>query len=160
MHLPYKVHNVGGIYFFITTSGIKYSIIFSIRSDFQHTGSATVYDFAFAPEGIELNELPSHDPRIFPTISSVIEKFFEKDTNALIFVCDSLDNRGLARKKLFSIWYDSSSCNYLDKIDSIVNDEEDDLQYFTSLLIHKNVPNKDSLISQYKSLILLYNGQK
>jgi hypothetical protein len=158
LHPPYSIQkNEDGTYFFITNSEIKYSIVFIVRDDLNNVHGTNVYEFSFGPEGIEFSDLPGHDNRIYPTILKVIEDFFIKETNALLFVCESSDTKGLVRERLFERWYRIAPCPYIDKFDETVQDSELGIEYITSLLVHTKAPYKNLLLKEYKNLSLFYS---
>jgi hypothetical protein len=62
--------------------------------------------FSFNIEAVKGNiELGSKDDRIAATISYILNSFFEKAENVAVYVCDPTDERHLARKRKFDIWF-------------------------------------------------------
>ena len=90
-------------------------------------------------------------------ISQRKEDFFIKETNALLFVCESSDTKGLVRERLFERWYRIAPCPYIDKFDETVQDSELGIEYITSLLVHAKAPYKNLLLKEYKNLSLFYS---
>jgi len=159
LYLPYKVlRALNGSYYFLTTSNIKYSIIFYENDDLSAVDGLTVYEFAFAPEVHKDINLPK-DNRVSATILKVISDFLKRETNSLLFVCDSTDDKGMARARLFNNWYKKSECEYTEKYDETIEDPVNS-DIITSLLIHKDAPNKQLMLQKYRNLSLYYSSFK
>ncbi|WP_159473258.1 DUF6169 family protein [Dyadobacter sp. 3J3] len=61
--------------------------------------------------GFKPDQTPNKsDPRVKDTILDFLSKYFNtKPDNALIFVCDTSDNRQDARFKMFNSWFDKNT---------------------------------------------------
>lgn len=102
---PYKYTlTEEGRYYFKTESGIEYFAYFLDLSDF----GPDFYTFNF-----ERQELPMDDEKKAPgrdvldTICQILSDFFQKKTNAMLFVCDSTDGRAEGRRRLFAMKFNS-----------------------------------------------------
>ena len=65
-----------------------------------------VYDFEFYP--VEAYNNKPKDEKISATIIKILREFFSNELRILLYVCDSIDERGRERQLLFKFWY-----NYL-----------------------------------------------
>lgn len=157
MHSPYKIHtdpNSG--YTFITDNNIKYFITFFDRSnELEGIENVQIFEFSFFPEN---HNHGTHDPRVSQTIMEAINQFFQKESNVLLFICDSIDNKSLARKRLFNKWFISESIPQIEKIDNDIVSGE--CTYYTSLLLNNNLIEKEKLIKSFSELSIFYNSLK
>ncbi len=98
---------------------------------------------AFSPKDIKLKE----------TIICILKHFFRNKENSVVYVCDSSDNRELARYRKFNFWFDSEDfSNNLEKLsDTIVIDEI--TSHYISMIYHKENSLYDILKSSYKEII-------
>lgn len=100
-----------------------------------------------------LNRVPStkaDGERVRNTILIIIYKFFEKNTNALVTICESNDERQRVRHRLFSRWFQLFNNGYLQKKDTIF--EVDGCEHFASLYYRENTLDKRILIEGFDEL--------
>lgn len=95
------------IFEFSTDSGIKYEVYFANYSSlFENYPEIRCAVYCC---GIEVAEgHPSVSPldkKVGATIAEIIKFFFAETSNVIVYVCDSLDNRELARKRKFDDWF-------------------------------------------------------
>lgn len=76
------------------------------------------------------------DVRIRQTVLHVFELFFEKVDNVVIYVCDSLDERHLARKRKFDLWFTSFKNEMFIKLDGVAIVEG--VSIYNAILVHRN----------------------
>jgi hypothetical protein len=94
-------------YEFITDLGITYSIYFLDYSYmFEEYPSIAKNVFTFNIDVISgAPDEAIGDERIGSTVFHVFKVFFEKIENVAVYVCDTLDERHLARKRKFDLWF-------------------------------------------------------
>lgn len=101
---PYPLNEKGEFDFeFTTSNGILYKTVF-IEYGYLFYDYAEIQDkiYTFNIEVIEdENATSSLDERVGMTIAYIFSKFFENDENAVIYICDNLDERQWARKRKF-----------------------------------------------------------
>lgn len=90
------------------------------------------------------------DERIGLTVLHVFNSFFQKLKNVVIYVCDSLDERQLARKRKFDRWFWKYNDGSLMKEDDIAIVEGTEI--YNSLIIHKQNEHLREIILAYKEL--------
>ncbi|MDQ3142037.1 MAG: DUF6169 family protein [Bacteroidota bacterium] len=85
------------------------SIIYSIRFERANhlfdelcISCFDVFEVSFAPNTPEKQDF---DAKISNTLSLAIFRFVEVMSSAVVFICDSLDNRHQCRHKLFKRWF-------------------------------------------------------
>ena len=90
------------------------------------------------------------DDRIGVTILEVFKLFFTKIQNVVVYVCDSIDDRQLARKRKFDLWFWKYNDGSLLKEDGIALIEG--VEIYNSLLLHKANKRLTEIILAYKEL--------
>ena len=105
---PYPLREADNFsYEFISETGITYHVYFLdytyIFSEYPDLAD-NVYSF-----NIDVVEgdytLSGEDERIGLTIVDVFRNFFKQHRNVAVYVCDSADERHLARKRKFDLWF-------------------------------------------------------
>jgi hypothetical protein len=145
---PYKyILTEEGRYYFRTESGIDYFAYFLDLSDY----GPDLYTFNFErqeiPEGTE-KKAPGRD--VLDTVCQILLDFFQQQTNAMLFVCDSSDGRAEGRRRLFSRKFDSVNDGSYEKIDKDGRTEYYSL--FSSLIFRKDNPNKEHLLEAFERI--------
>ena len=146
---PYNYWEKDGQYYFTTPSGAKFVAYFLDLSSF----SENLYTFNF--DRIQDGEHKVVDSYVFDTVCAILESFFEKHRNSLLLVCDTVDGREEARKRLFNTWFIRVAPSGLSKVDREGHAESYNL--FVSLLIWDDNPKKDivlALLEEYCSMML------
>jgi hypothetical protein len=90
------------------------------------------------------------DDRIGVTILAVFNLFFKKLENVGVYVCDSIDDRQLARKRKFDLWFWKYNDGSLLKEDGMALIEG--VEIYNSLLLHKANKRLTEIILAYKEL--------
>lgn len=107
--------------------------------------------YSFNIDVVEGNwDYASTDEKIGVTIVEIFRLFFERVKNVAVYVCDSTDDRHLARKRKFDWWFWKYSDGSILKEDGIAVIE--DVEILNSLLIHKSNPNLTEIILAYKTI--------
>lgn len=139
-------------YEFITDAGIKYKIYFldySYLFDVYTHINCPIYSFNIdAIEG-DPDDSPGDD-RVGATVSEVMNLFFLTVDNVVVYVCDSIDNRQLARKRKFDLWFYSYNNGSLIKQDGVAVVEGTEI--YNSILLHKHNQQFTDIISAFMDL--------
>ena len=80
----------------------------------------------------------------------ILKLFFEKINNVIIYVCDSIDDRQLARKRKFDFWFWKYNDGSIIKEDGIAVIEN--IQILNTLLVNKYNPQLTEIILSFKEL--------
>lgn len=150
---PYRLQEKDKLtYQFITDLGISYLIYFldySYMFDDYPLIAKRIYTFNIDVVDSNLNQL-TNDERIGLTVVEVIRLFFEEFNNVAIYICDSVDNRQLARKRKFDLWF----WKYNDG--SIVKEDElalvEGVKIYNTLLLHRDNEYFDEILQAFKAL--------
>lgn len=146
---PYKYTVSDGEYRFKTESGIEYFAYFLDLSVY----GPDFYTFSFEKlEDPSETGLTKKQPGRFvlDTICQILADFFNKKTNAMLFVCDSSDGRAEGRRRLFSQKYNSVNDGSFERIDR--NGKTELYPIYSSLIFRKDNPNKKVLIEAFNKI--------
>jgi len=145
--LPYDLVQEGLTYFFVNKAGIKYRAYFADISAYYPQFPDT-YSFSFEPETPKKHPV---DNRISATIVEILRRFFEKEENAMIMVCDSVDGKEEKRRKLFDRWFEKHADDSILKYDASAPLE--DYRLYISIYFKKTNPNKTLLLQSFYDLL-------
>jgi len=90
----------------------------------------------------------STDERIGLTIAYLLDMFFQKIDNVLVYVCDGGDGREIGRKRKFDIWFARYNKGNYHKEEGLII--SGGMVIFNALIIHNNHPKKREIIEAYK----------
>jgi len=80
-----------------------------------------------------------YDERVTDTILCIIDTFFSTKENVLLYTCESLDDGGELRYRLFNQWYfKSGKKEEFEKLDYDASFE--DTKIFTTMIFARNHP--------------------
>lgn len=139
-------------YEFLTEQGIRYSIYF-LDYSFMFSDYPAIAEnvFSFNIDVLDGDADSSiTDDRIGVTIVEVFNLFFKKLENVAVYVCDSIDDRQLSRKRKFDLWFWKYNDGSLLKEDGIALIEG--VEIYNSLLLHKANKRLTEIILAYKEL--------
>lgn len=90
------------------------------------------------------------DARIGKTIAHELNLFFNNNNNVAVYVCDSIDERQVARKRKFDYWFNRFNEGTIIKEDGTALVEGSEI--YNSILFHKDNKNAHALLIAYKEL--------
>src|SRR5690606_24703967 len=104
-HYNYVFDNITNTYNFVTKNNILYRVAFVVDESFSSLSNESVSDMfqlvvEKASEGLE-----PYDAKVSKTIEDIIERFFRRKENSLIYICSDDDNRSKLRHDVFDRWY-------------------------------------------------------
>ncbi|WP_315821967.1 DUF6169 family protein [Paraflavitalea speifideaquila] len=137
----------------MTEQGIGYAVYFLdgnyIFDSYPHLKGQV---YLFNIDVLEGNADSSiEDPRVASTVFAIIEAVFADRENVVVYVCDSVDDRQLARRRKFNIWFFRANDGSLLKEDAIVAMGGDSFIY-SSLLVHKDNIRASEIVQAFKEL--------
>ncbi len=150
IHEPYSFkrsnHNK---YIFETDSDILYSVEFTEGSYYFHRlpHYINVFEFSINILRVDENISPPFDKRVEVTVVKILSTFLSSRDNAVIYICQNLDDRHYARKRKFDMWFKQNALDNLEKYDLTVNYEN--MVFLTSLILNENNSHKDELIELF-----------
>ena len=146
---PYKYTIFEDRYYFKTESGIEYFAYFLDLSSY----GPNLYTFSFErviPSCRDVAHKPMPGKNVLDTICQILSDFFRKETNAMLFVCDSTDGRAEGRRRLFSRKFESVNDGSYEKIDR--NGNTAYYSVYSSIIFRKDNPNKAILLEAFDQL--------
>ena len=156
-----------GYYTFLTKSNIEYRVAFYADYTLEQCVEegvklGNVFQISISKT---IHGVSPLDASIAETIKSIIAVFFANKEDALIYICDDSDSKGLQRFNTFDRWYKSSSMTgYVTKLNNVIEFDEDDesgiTTIHTSLMFHNNNTNIDNIRIAYDNLENVINGDK
>lgn len=108
MLLPYQFQEKDKLtYQFDTDKGVSYLIYFLeygfMFEDYSLIAN-NIYTFNIDVLDADQSKL-INDERIGLTVVEVLKLFFKEFDNVAVYICDSIDDRQLARKRKFDLWF-------------------------------------------------------
>lgn len=152
MLLPYQLNETDKFsYQFTTDRGVSYHIYFLDYSYmFDDYPAIAKHIYTFNIDVIETDIALLTDERIGITVVEVIRSFFENANNVAIYICDSIDNRQLARKRKFDLWFWKYNDGSLIKEDEIAFIEGTEI--YNTLLLQKSNEYFGEILLAFKAL--------
>jgi hypothetical protein len=163
-HYNYVFDNITKTYNFTTKNDILYRVAFVVDETFSTISGeeiSNVFQIIVekANEGIE-----PFDQKVSKTIEDIIEHFFRKIENSLIYVCSDDDEKAKLRHEIFNRWYKKSKYREsIIKIDNIIQFHTKGLttsKIYTSFMFHKSNSNFEKLIQIYYRIEDVLNEEK
>ena len=142
------IENVQG-YQLTTITGVDYFLTFFSYPTVSDFLSTNVYMFNI--ERSTFLNGGQDDVKVRNTIIYVLDLFFQEHEDALITICDVMDGKQFARKRLFDFWFRKFNDDRLIKLESEC--KIDDVPTFVSLLFPKGHYNLENLHKAFQELI-------
>lgn len=148
----YEVIEIENGYQFTTMAGVDYFLTFFSYPTVSDFLSTNIYmfnieraTFPYAPNGGQ------DDVKVRNTVLFVLELFFQEHEDALITICDVVDGKQFARKRLFDLWFRKFNNDRLIKLESEC--QIDDVPTFVSLLFSAKHYDQEGLRKSFQELI-------
>lgn len=138
----------------ITDNG---SFIFSNGEDRFVVGF--VKDVAIMDEGVyqffiesENGSNRSGSKKVRMTIIAIIEEFFSVNNSAMLYICDTSDDRQPARDRLFAAWFNEYSHNFNYTL-SRTSIQVDEKVFYAALVIANDNPKYLEILSAFNNFV-------
>jgi hypothetical protein len=137
----------------ISTFTTRFHIEYTLTLSSYPMGEFRVFSLSLDTD----SERPVIDYWIKHTVIKVISDFLKNDSNVILYICDSMDNREKKRFNAFHYWYDKAIefHNYIGKYDNPVK-SYGDYSIYSSLLYNKENPLSHLIIEEFKKQMELY----
>lgn len=163
-HYNYVFDNITNTYNFTTKNNGLYRVAFIIDATFSTISRQEIPNVFQLVVEKATDEIELYDSKVSKTIEDIIEQFFHRIENSLVYVCSNDDEKAIQRHKIFDRWYKNSQYKeFVVKIDNIINIKIDQIniqKLYTSFMFHKNNPNYNKLISIYTQIESVLNNDK
>lgn len=154
---PYKVWTEGDVVHFVTDYGIQYAV------DFDYDGNPyyTAYWLNLTNESSKPS--PS-DKKIPQTVISIVEEFFDKNPDVLLYMCSTAKEQQAQRARLFLRWFNGAEQQkkYVIKaaeVKSVGPDGETRSEY-VALIVPCVHPLLDEIVERFDEEIQMFNDNK
>ncbi len=137
---------------FVTDQGIRCLVYFlDYHNLFAEYPNIAKQIYMFSLEAIQGDpDEGTSDERIGITLLRIFSLFFKERQNVAVYVCDSVDNRQLARKRKFDSWFWKYNDGSLLKEDDIAVIEGTEI--YNSMILHKENEHLKEIILAFKEL--------
>lgn len=164
-HYNYVFDDITNTYNFTTKNDILYRVAFIVDETFSTISGEEISNIFQLVVEKATDGLEPYDAKVFKTIEDIIERFFHKVENALVYVCSDDDHeKAKQRHKIFDRWYTKSAYKSLVvKIDNIITIEIDEYttqKLYTSFMFHSDNPSYEKLIKIYNQIEEVLNREK
>ena len=163
-HYNYVFDDITNTYNFVTKNEILYRIAFIIDETFTTISGEEISNVFQLIVEKSNDEIESYDSKVSKTIEHIIERFFQKIENSLIYICSDDNEKSEKRHEVFNRWYKKSKYKeVIIKIDNIISvpiNEHEKQKLYTSFMFHKQNSNFEKLIEIYSQLEKVLNEEK
>jgi hypothetical protein len=163
-HYNYVFDEITNTYNFTTKNYILYRVAFIVDETFSTISGEEIPNIFQLVIEKATDEVESYDSKVSKTIEDIIERFFHKVENSLIYVCSDDNEKAIQRHKIFDRWYKKSEHkNSVMKIDNIITieiDAQNVQKLYTSFLFHTDNPAYEKLIKIYNQIEEVLNRDK
>jgi hypothetical protein len=163
-HYNYVFDNITNTYNFTTKNNILYRVAFFVDETFSTISGEeipNVFQIVIEKANEETEPL---DIKVSRTIENIVERFFIRVENSLIYVCYDLDQKAKTRYDVFERWYrKSNSKDNIIKIDKVIEITVKDFEIqrlYTAFMFHKKNPNYEKLMQIYNRIEEVLNAEK
>jgi len=150
------------VFRFRTSAGAEYTVEF--KSTGYVFGEAESWADACYEFSIRLQKPPvlpaSLGTQIPLTIAAIFRAFFQEREKIILYLCETDDRRQLARVRKFNRWFAEFNRGEFLKIDGIIHDPEQRVDYHNSLIFRKDHPMRERVETVFNELIQRFNAEK
>lgn len=163
-HYNYVFDSITSSFVFTTKNDFLYRVAFindEIFSTISNEEIPNIFQIVIEKANDEIEPL---DNKVSNTVENIIEQFFTKKENSLIYICYDLDQKANVRFDVFERWYKKSTLkNNIIKIDKIIEIDLKGLEkqkLYTAFMFHKKNSNHKKLIEIYSRIEDVLNREK
>ena len=137
----------------MTDHDVRYRLGFLPDDIIQSTES---YEFVIANTN---SKSSPRDAKVRNTVLAVVDAFFKKNDNALLYICETSDGKQAFRNRLFQSWFAA----YQDKskitlLSASVRDMEG-VDNYATLIIPNSCPGYKAAIDEFTSTVAMFNNK-
>ncbi|MCH7396525.1 DUF6169 family protein [Belliella sp. DSM 107340] len=163
-HYNYVFDKITSTYNFVTKNNILYRVAFLVDNTFSSISGEDISNvFQLVIEKAS-DELEPFDAKVSKTIENIIEGFFKKTENSLVFICSDEKQKAKVRHAIFERWYNNSKHKeVIVKIDNEIKFHASNIEIevlYTSFMFHVKNPNFERLIKIYSQIEKILNEEK
>jgi len=156
-HSPYIVGYDGKAYIFVTDHQITYRVDF----DLDNNPFFTAYWFNLAnPDHLK----SPNDIKIAQTIICIIEEFFNKNPNILLYMCSTDDGKQAQRARLFLRWFNGyeQQLKYVIKSTDVrgIGSDGKPIREYIALIVQRSHPQLNEISLFFEEELQMFNENK
>jgi len=163
-HYSYTFDIRSETYSFTTKNKIIYKVAFLVDESFTAISGEEIPNVFQLIVEKTTDEIEPFDASVSKTIEHIVEKFFHKTENSLIYICSEANDKAKLRHEIFNRWYQNSRYKTfivkLDNVISITINTTETQKLYTSFLFHKQNSNFKRLIEIYTQIEETLNEEK
>ena len=150
----YHVWEESGRYFFESDYGLKYFM------DFTLDDSAAPLSYWFNLVNMSGKASPS-DIKLWQTVFCVIDEFFHKNPDILLYICSTEGGQQAQRARLFSYWFNKAGQQerYYFRTAEIKG-EVPGTKEFVAIIIPRNHPQAEEALKFFSEETAMFNSMK
>ena len=157
INAPYKVWNEGKLYRFETDFGISYIV------DFEKDDNPLFTSYWFNLTNPKHTKSPG-DIKIAQTVICIIEEFFHKNPDILLYMCSTEDNHQAQRARLFLRWFNGAEQQqkYLiisTEVKGEIIDGKRRTEYI-ALIVPRTHPQLEEIVNSFNEEVKMFNDFK
>lgn len=140
------------VFEFTTALGVRYKTYFLDYSVvFEHYPDTIGPVHSFGVEVLKGNPASSPpDQKVGATIAEVIRLLLTETENIIVYVCDNLDNKQLARKRKFDNWFNRYNDGSYTKYNNIAL--IDGVEVYNSIILHNQNKQYHLVLSAFEEV--------
>lgn len=144
-HSPYPVSVQADwqTYRFRTDYGVVCDVYF-LEDDMLH--SCTAYQIAVANVN---NQKSPRDLKLRDTIIAIVYEFFEENVAALLYICETDDDKQLSRSRLFSYWFSSHPYHGLFSLMMMSIPDEAGVDNYAAIIVRCDNPYMHDIAQEF-----------
>ena len=149
---PYKVEMVTcpNVYRFITDYGVEIAISFDF-DDLLESGEAYMFNIT----NVNRQKSPC-DIKVRDAIVAIIDNFFEENSVALLYICETGDSKQAMRNRLFESWF--AYANEKEQYTIMVANVRDmeGVDNYAAMILRKDNPYFVEYVSEFNKTINMF----
>ena len=150
----YRVWEESNRFYFETDYDLKYFVDFSLEDNPQFNA----YWFNL----VNMSGAASpKDMKIWQTVFCIIEEFFSKNPDILLYICSKDGGQQAQRARLFSYWFNKAGQQerYYFKTAEIKGEEHGTKEY-VAIIIPRNHPQAEEVLASFEEETSMFNSMK
>ena len=157
IYAPYSVWEEDDTFFFKTDFGINYSVDFDVDDNPLFTA------YWFNLTNMSQEKSPG-DIKIQKTIICIIEEFFRKNPDILLYMCSTEDNHQAQRARLFLRWFNRAEqqLKYLIIATEVKGEMIDGKRRteYIALIVPRSHPQLEEIVNRFNEEVKMFNEYK